>query len=300
MKHSIFSSLLLLTVAAGQAQAQIQIKQSFQGIRLIYMMPPKGDCRIQISPGTRVTIALETHYDGDDVPAYSFLQQGDTLTIRETYHPASVRGGMPVWTLQIPMGTQVSYKTGAGSISVMGLSANLELNTGKGNIDIHDFSGSVFGSTGHGNIELRRSNGMVDLHTGTGNILLSASRGTLKANTGRGHIDGENLHVDGPGTFLASSGDCRISLEETPAADLTLSSASGSAVLNYNGHLMQGEITFHVGKGVKIASPFVFERTRETTEPGNQQVWISKSITIGQNRNHILLSSAKGSVQLKP
>jgi len=61
--------------------AQKDLDLSFDGIKTVYMTPPKGDCEIRMSRNAQVKIELSTGYNGDKAPVYSIVQSGDSLKV---------------------------------------------------------------------------------------------------------------------------------------------------------------------------------------------------------------------------
>jgi hypothetical protein len=165
------------------AHAQKHIDLAFDGIKTVYMVPPKGHCEIRKSPDAQVKIELSTHYKGDKVPVYSIVQRGDSLKVEQKDHPGSVSGSIPEWILWVPDETKLFYKTGNGGIDVKNLTASLTVETGKGNISISQSSGVFKIKTGNGDISVTGLHllGACEINVAKGNCTLDMKEHEINA-----------------------------------------------------------------------------------------------------------------------
>ena len=122
-------------------------------------------------------------------------------------------------------------------------------------------------------------------------------------------LDGEGIQTLGDliralknktkvGEFSSASGRVRVSLAESPEVDLDISTASGRAVLDYNGNPLSGHYEFvcKARKG-RVSSPVDFEDEETFRRHGER--YIARTFTKGSDAPQILLGTATGSVTLK-
>ncbi len=139
------------------------------------------------------------------------------------------------------------------------------------------------------------------------NIVFSSSSGKIeinnlslciKAETSSGDIIAKDVKLIDNSEFDSSSGDVDITLAESPKYNISASSSSGSATINYNNNPIAGK--FIMGARVEngdIRSPYKFDTKKE--EYKGEQEYIIKSFTIGSEFPIIKIHTASGEACLK-
>jgi hypothetical protein len=95
-----------------------------------------------------------------------------------------------------------------------------------------------------------------------------------------------------------ASGSLYVSLAQSADYDLTLDSASGDAVLNYNGHPIEGYFEFKASRdGGEIIAPFPFEKEEEREKWG--KTYVIKSFKRVVEIPKIYIYTAAGKAVLK-
>jgi DUF4097 and DUF4098 domain-containing protein YvlB len=305
---------LVLALAPLSLFGQKEMSKSFTGIKKIRMTTASGNCLIKKSADASVTVDLKYTYDDDYEP--SMIQEGDRLVIKERFHGRSSRGTAD-WKLTVPDNLDIQFTTGSGDVEVAGLALELEATTGSGKLVFTSLSGEVEGTTGSGDVELEnvrgairatsgsghfrvaKSTGELTLTSGSGDLRLTESKATFRVTTGSGNITGGTISVDGSSSFTTGSGDAEVTLAATPQHDLSLTSGSGDAVLNFNGNEIKGEIVMKASKKHgNINAPFAFDKTEEINQ-GEDNVTVRKTVVKGSATPHISVSTGSGDATLK-
>ncbi|GHE61475.1 MAG: DUF4097 family beta strand repeat-containing protein [Bacteroidota bacterium] len=288
-------TLLALTFTITFTQAQERIEKTFTGIKSIRLTTASGNGTIKKGSGNQVKVTVEYTYDKEDYEP-EFEQNGDRLTIKEEFRRSRWTRGYSEWTLEIPDGLELDFKTGSGNIEVNGLTVELRTNTGSGNIRLDDVRGDVHANTGSGNISLRavdgamdvntgsgsiridRAKGNTDLNTGSGNVRANGIEGGLRINTGSGNIEVDEAKIRGNSSLNTGSGNVEVTLAGELDYDLSLNTGSGNAMLNFNGHEIAGEFYMRANDEDDISAPFRFDRSYEDDRGSNWR---------GRNKGHI-------------
>jgi len=139
------------------------------------------------------------------------------------------------------------------------------------------------------------------------NIIFSSSSGrifinnvslSIKAESSSGDIIAQNVKLIDNSEFASSSGDVDITLAASPKFNISVSSSSGNATINYNNNPIAGK--FIMGARVKngdIRSPYKFDTKKE--EYHGEQEYIIKSFTIGSELPIINIHTASGEACLR-
>lgn len=294
---------------------QKEITKTFNGIKRVKVNTASGGCVLQKSPNQTVTLKLQYTYDDDDY-APQINQEGDELVVKEKFHNNNASGSAN-WTLTIPDGLYVKFLTGSGDIEASGLALKLNATTGSGDFTFNNVTGEVDCTTGSGNVELdnvnlsakatsgsgsfrvSKSKGDLKLTSGSGGHRISESSATFDVTTGSGTIRATALSTEGASSFTTGSGDVEVELASTSKHDLSVTSGSGDAVVNFNGNEIKGEIVMRASKKHgNIEAPFAFDKTEEIENSGSD-VTLQKTAVKGTSTPRIAISTGSGDAVLK-
>ncbi|MGW8122949.1 DUF4097 family beta strand repeat-containing protein [Roseivirga echinicomitans] len=296
-----FVALVFTTTAF----AQERITKTFLGIENVNLTTASGNGTIKRSKNSEVTVTVEYTFD-DDIYKPIFEQNGSTLKIDEKFERSRWNRGYARWTLEVPNGIDLNFKTGSGNIEVSGVNINVVARSGSGNIYIQDLEGTVSsitgsgnlefsnligthnGSTGSGNIRIDRSQGDSDMSTGSGNVRLRDVSGAFKMSSGSGNIIVESAAIKGASGFRTGSGNVEVGLSSALNYDLNLGTGSGNATLNFNGSQIAGEFIMEASSKNSIQAPFNFDNA---SERGRRHV---KEAKIGNKNIVVKISSGSG------
>ncbi len=312
-------STLIILVAlfiSTISYAQQTINKSFSGIKNIRLTTASGNGIIKKGNGNEVKVTLEYTFD-DEIYKPTFDQEGDRLIIDERFERSRSVRGYARWTLEIPDGLDLEFKTGSGNIEVDGLeinvlaksgSGNIEMsdvtgefrmNTGSGNIELANVKGDNQGNTGSGNIRLDRVEGNSDFNTGSGNIRGRAVSGSMDFNTGSGNIVIEGATVQGRSKMNTGSGNTELILDGELNFDLSLNTGSGNATLDFNGSTIAGEFRMEASSKSDIRAPFDFDRVSEKESGLRNGRRYTKEAKVGNKDIQIVISTGSGVSQVK-
>jgi hypothetical protein len=117
-------------------------------------------------------------------------------------------------------------------------------------------------------------------------------------NTASGDVRGRGITAKAKCDFGSASGDADVELAESPEADLNVGSASGNAMLDYNGNKMAGffELTAK-RRGGDIKADIDFDNEEEYSKSG--QRYIRKTAQIGDDKLYIHVGTASGRAELR-
>ncbi len=319
LKPTLFIVLFLLAVTSAYAQETVE--KTYSGIKSIRLTTASGNGTIKKSDSDEVKVHLRYTYD-DDVYEPSFEQRGDRLYIDEDFKRSRWSRGYSEWTLEVPNGIELDFKTGSGNIEVSGVNIEVRSSTGSGNIDIEEVNGDVRANTGSGNITFQNVEGWLNANTGSGSIRLDGTKGDAKLNTGSGNIrsrdiEGElsmntgsgnidvvNAIITGSSSFNTGSGTAEVSLGGVLDHDLSVSTGSGNAILDFNGQDISGEFIMRASDKSDIRAPFQFDeeyeddRNRSYSRRGRRNGWV-KEAKVGNKNIQIKISSGSGRAVVK-
>jgi DUF4097 and DUF4098 domain-containing protein YvlB len=187
--------------------------------------------------------------------------------------------------VSMPASSNVTAKSGDGSIDLTRITGQLDLRTGDGSIHGRELSGDVKAHTGDGSIRLEGVNGTLDVDTGDGSVTASGRLSSVQARSGDGSV---RIHAETGSSATADwdvrTGDGSVTLElpdgfsgELDAHtgdggirmnDFTLSNVTGTMSKNtVRGRLGSGGRTIRVRTGdgsitLKHSSPMKAESER--------------------------------------
>lgn len=316
LKSTLFIALLCTAISA---QAQETIQKTFSGVERIKLTTASGNGTIKKGNTDEVKVTLTYTYDEDDYQP-EFEQRGTSLIIEEEFRRSRYTRGYSEWTLEIPDGLALDFKTGSGNIEIEGLtieiqansgSGNIEVmdvkgdtraNTGSGNIEVEDVEGNVDANTGSGSIRIRSINGDTDLNTGSGNIRGAQIEGAISMNTGSGNIEMLDAILNGSSSLRTGSGNARIVLAATLNTDISINTGSGNATLDFNGQEIEGRFIMKAQDKDDIRAPFKFDGVRgddDDDDRGWRRGNYTKEAEIGNKDIVIKISTGSGRAEVK-
>jgi hypothetical protein len=295
--------------------AQKEVTKTFSGIKKIRMGTASGSCVIKKGDNATVKIELKYTYDDDDYTP-SFDQQGDVLVVKEKFHSNSSNGSAD-WKLTVPDNLSIQFTTGSGDVEASGLALDLnattgsgdfvftgttgdiECTTGSGGVELENVNGTIKATSGSGGFRVRSAKGNLKLTSGSGNHRISETTAELQVTTGSGSINCTSIMLEGPSSFTTGSGTAEVQFAASPKHDLSISSGSGDAIVNFGGNEINGEIVMKASKKHgNIEAPFEFDKTEELSHSHND-VTIQKTAVKGTGKPRISISTGSGDAVLK-
>ena len=317
-KIKISLCALVLLLAFSIAEAQERVEKTYDEIRSIRLTTSSGNGIIKKSSSKEVKVTLEYTYDKDSYEP-KFEQNGDILYIEEDFRRSRWTDGYSKWTLEIPDGLELEFKTGSGNIEVGSVNVNLNANSGSGNIDINQVDGDVRANTGSGNITFSDLNGRMyantgsgsirldhvkiqdgaRFNTGSGNIRANVIEGELDMNTGSGGIDVRAATITGHSSINTGSGNAQLELVAALDFDVSINTGSGNATLDFNGQEIAGDFYMKASDKSNIRAPFKFDKEYEEDRGWRGRTNYIKEAKVGNKDIRIRVSTGSGNAVVK-
>ncbi|MFB0515446.1 MAG: DUF4097 family beta strand repeat-containing protein [Candidatus Neomarinimicrobiota bacterium] len=327
-------AICLVPLMAGQLLAKEEtIHKTFKKIKTLDIETVSGDCIIEAGKGDNVVVDLVYDYP-DDCFEPAFKQSGDRLQLEEHFRGYGGCSGSSEWTITVPKDMRIDFSSASGNLSVSDCTGKFGLESASGYIEIDQCEGKYEIDNASGRIEISISKGDFEVDNASGRIAISNSEGDFKVDNASGHIrmqdvsgqfeldnasgdieidnivgqlkvdnasgdiDATRAVIEDMSDFDTASGDISVTLAKSPEHDITLDSASGNVVLNYNGNPVSGYFEFSARKDRgKIDAPYKFDKEEEYEYQG--RVYVRKSFTREKDTPRIVLSTASGKIELK-
>jgi DUF4097 and DUF4098 domain-containing protein YvlB len=254
--------LILLVAAVASARGGYQKSKTFDPKSQIDINTVSADCVVKGGSADKIMVDVDASYSPAENFDFEIDEDGDRLEINEVMYGSNRGGGVAVLT--VPDETRVSFNTASGNFEAADLKGNVSVNTASGNIELVN------------------------------------CRGKFNISTASGDIDAEEFVPVKRCRFSSASGDVQLKLASTPEDNLALSSASGDAILDFNGHPIKGYIEMTCrndrNRG-RIESPIKFDNVEEFERFG--QGYITKSFTRDSESPRISVETASGKAALR-
>jgi hypothetical protein len=297
------SRLLTMTVLIGWmaslplfAQKDKEITKTFAQKKEVRLKFALGSCTLKKSSDERIHVHLVYSYDEEKFES-RMEERARYLLLEEKFHGNNHRGGYSNWTVSVPEGTEIDFRTGTGDLVIEGMTIKIEGSTGTGDIEITEANGDFDLNTGTGNIEVTDSNGEFELNSGTGKVRVENSKGNFNAKSGTGRVEANNLTIEDEGDFKCGTGDVEVISPKGDDYDLSVRSSTNDAVLSLRGIPLEGyfEFTAHARSG-RIRCPVKFDKEEEYWD--SDQKYMRKSFTKGKGTPRFYISTGTGRATL--
>ncbi len=329
----ILAGLALLAPGALAARDSDRVTKTFPAVKLVRLESSMGSCIVKAGSADQVTVSLDYEFSGSGYYEPEMELDGDELVLGERVRCRHCEVSAE-WTITVPAETEVRFETASGDLDASGItnrivvniasgdvtldncSGQIDVETASGNLEIHGTTGELSASTASGSVDLQSCSGEINVSTASGsiraadlrgNLDISTASGTVRANdlsgtvelsTASGDVRATGIKVEGPSSFSSASGDATVTLASSPTSDIQVSSASGDAVLRYNGNQIQGhfELTALADDG-DISAPFKFDTEREFRRHG--QEYVRKAFAVGTGGPEVTISTGSGEAALE-
>ncbi|UCC79283.1 MAG: DUF4097 family beta strand repeat protein, partial [Candidatus Zixiibacteriota bacterium] len=268
--------ILILTAFSGNDD---ETAWKFEDIRLIKVKTLSGDCIIEKGKTGEVGVNVVKGYNPRKACRTLVRHDGETLEITEEI-TGTGSGRSTIWTLYVPDDIEVEFFSTSGGMK------------------ISDVKGKFSGQTASGSYELTNCEGKFAFNTASGDYDIRNCRGMFKISSASGDIDAVGLEVDARSSLASASGNVKVTVGKTPEYDLNVGSASGRAVLDYDGNSLEGYFEFEANARTgDIDSPIDFDD--EETFYKNKQRYVRKWFVRGNDKPEITIGTGSGRVALK-
>ncbi len=307
-------SLMLLLAASAMAGRTETETRTYEAKELVEVNTVSGNLVVKVGESDEIIVELEHSVRPRDNYEPRFRERDNSIELSERFHGSS--NGSSYWTVTVPKDTRIEFSTASGELTVDGLNSDIEadlasgdidvfncngdfdLRTASGSIDFDSCSGRFDLSTASGNIRTSRCNGEFDLSVASGGIRSRDCRGEFDLSTASGSVRASNVIIEGRSSFSSASGSAYVTLAESTEHDLSVSSASGKAILDFGGNPVRGSFEFlaRADRG-RIRAPFDFDAEYTLRRHGNR--YVRKTFAVGGDTPEIRVETGSGTATLK-
>ncbi|MFH1372607.1 MAG: DUF4097 family beta strand repeat-containing protein [bacterium] len=270
--------LVVVLMTAAQAGSDRTTNWTFEKKERIKISTVSGDCVVMKGKTDQIEVEVINSYSPRDSFKPKVRERKNTLRLSENILGSN--NGSATWTLTVPDGTEIEFSSASGDLIIENLSGDFSSETASGDVEVLGCTGGFYFNTASGTIEIEDCSGEFVIATASGDV------------------DAVNVVLREAGSFATASGKVEVALAETADHDLTLSSASGRVLLDYNGNPIKGffEFTARDRKG-RIDSPFDFDNEETFRKWGEK--YVAKTFTKDGDSPQIALETASGRASLR-
>lgn len=304
--------MLVLSMSAFAGRKEV-VEKTFDAKESVRISTISGDCIIKQGDVDKIHVHLVYTYRPSGSFEPEFEERGKVLRLSENHYESN--SGNSVWTITVPAETRIRFSTASGDFEAVGMTGDLKAATASGDMVIEDCTGrfdfeTASGdlmatdckgefefSSASGDITIDDCSGTFELESASGDVEIEDCEGEFEAGVASGDIEVEGVVITAPSSFETASGDVDVVLGASSEYDLVLSTASGSATLDYSGHPINGSFEFlaRVRRG-RIVAPFDFDKEEEFERWGDD--YVRKSFKRGSDGPLIAIETSSGRAKL--
>lgn len=310
---SILGLFLLVFSMSAFAGREEVVDKEFDLKETVRINTVSGDCIIKQADVDKIHVHLVHTYRPDGSFEPEFEERGKVLRLSENHYESN--RGRSVWTITVPADTRIRFSTASGDFEATGMNGDLKAETASGSMVIEsctgrfdfetasgdllatDCKGEFEFSSASGRVTVENCSGAFELESASGDVEIENCEGEFEAGVASGDIEVEGVVITAASSFETASGDVDVVLGASSEYDLVLSTASGSATLDYDGHPINGSFEFEarVRRG-RIVAPFDFDKEEEFERW--DQAYVRKSFKHGSDGPLIAIETASGKARL--
>ncbi len=293
---AILGLAIMFLVVIASAQKPKELKQTFEKMDRIKIETVSGDCVIERSETSQISLVVISAYDPPDSFEPRIKERGSTLHLSEKMRRSN--SGYSTWVLTVPDGVEIDFSSASGDLSISEVRGQFASSTASGDIEVDNATGEFEFSSASGDVRLDGCAGEFDISTASGDIRVDGCTGLFDLSSASGDVVARNLKFEDDADFSAASGDVDVQLGAVCEFDLEISSASGSATLDLNSYEPKGrfELVAKVHSG-DIDCPFDFDEEETFERHGDE--YVMKSFSRGGSEPVITISTASGEAELR-
>ena len=280
------------------AETEKELLKTFDADKKLKLELVLGDCNIEKSTDSKIHLTVRYTYSDEDFKV-NISERSKSIHIEEKL--SNNPKGYSNWFLSVPDNAEIDFESATGSLSVENTDIELDASSGTGKMELSNCKGEYDLNTGTGRVEVSNSSGEFKLNTGTGRVEITSSEGAFDANsgTGRVHVKKVTIHDDsefnsGTGTVKIESSECK------DIIDVTLSSGTGSAILDMSGKKLKGyyELSANNNHG-RIVCPVKFDGEEKQNEGDRNRENVRKWFTKDSDFPRYFIQTGTGKAELK-
>ena len=269
-------AILILTAFSGDDD---ETAWKFEDIKLIKVKTLSGDCIIEKGETGEVSVNVVKGYNPRESCRTIVREDGETLEIIEEI-TGTGSGRSTIWTLRVPDDIAVEFFSTSGGMTLSNVKGKFSGNSASGGYELTSCEGEFAFTTASGDYDIENCKGMFEISSASGDI------------------DAANIEIDANSALASASGSINVKVGETPEYDLNIGSASGNAVLDFDGNPLLGHFEFEAkDRGGEIDSPFDFDD--EETFYKHDQRYVRKWFVKGPDEPEITIGTSSGRAVLR-
>ena len=290
------ATALIILFAVSQATADEQVTKSFPKKDRIVIETVSGNCLIMKGESDKIDVEVVYDYDPED--SYEPRMKESTSTLRLSEKMYESNSGSSSWTVTVPDDVDVDFSSASGSFTVQDLKGEFSVSTASGDVELDNCSGQFKLSSASGHVFLINCQGDFDVSSASGDVKAEDCEGRFELSSASGDVNVRKVTVSEESNFSSASGDAYVIVAATPQVDFEVSSASGSATLDYDGNPIKGQFEFRAkAHGGDIECPFAFD-TEETIRRHGER-YLVKTATKDTDTPQISIGTSSGRAELR-
>lgn len=199
-----------------------EINKTYARKKYVELKTVLGSCKLIKSEDDLLHIRVIYSFKDEEFRA-EFSESDDVISIEEKLSQGSPKG-KSLWIISIPENTKINFKSATGNFSAEGIESGFKV------------------------------------ETGTGSITINEARGEFNVSTGTGSIEIREIIIKEESKFTSGTGDVSITLSSSSDQDISVTSGTGNAILDYQGNPLRGFFKFSAVQNTGlIVSPVNFE-----------------------------------------
>jgi DUF4097 and DUF4098 domain-containing protein YvlB len=157
----------------------------------------------------------------------------EALKPESEIHVGWTHGRSVSFVVHVPKQSNLSAKSGDGSIQASGVTGTVDLASGDGSIRAVDLTGQVGLHTGDGSVSAQNVSGALTIATGDGSVTVEGAPHSLKAHTGDGSIHVAVASTTSPAEdWEITTGDGSVSVTLPQGFNALLDAHTGDGTVN--------------------------------------------------------------------
>ena len=261
MEKKLLKIILLLTISLSANSQNRDLEFfNFDSIKVV-KVKIISNCRIDITKHGKDWNKLEIQNSNIRSVFEDPITLDDTLILKElqTGNSSSADTKTPEYLFKVtcPQDCHIMVSGGSCDLHIENTEIMLSANLGIINAYLINIKGKINLISGMSTINILNTDARVNISTGSGNINVKNSLGQFNLASSNGTIKCEEISITSPSSISTNKGSSLIYLKSTPLHNLTVSSTTGKALIDYKRNLKIGEINLICSekKGI-IQTPF--------------------------------------------
>jgi DUF4097 and DUF4098 domain-containing protein YvlB len=299
-----FNKIIILSIIIAvaiwpiyvSADPDREITKKFDNKERIEIKTLSASCILKKGNSDGILLEAVSDYHPQDAVELKIKDRSKVLYLTEKVYGHV--DGSAVWTLTVPDGIEIDFKSTSGGLDISDLQGDFSANSASGGYELQNCRGRFDLNTASGSYNVANCEGNFDIHSASGNLYIDNSKGKFDASSASGNVRARNVAITDRSNFGSASGNAAVELGETPEFDLIVGSASGDARLDCAGHQLKGHFEISARRrGGRIKASVDFDETGEFTK--NDQVYTWKSFTRGDSYPKTKVGTSTGTAEYR-